>query len=285
MPSCEFLDQKALFCPSLNIPCQVQLRRCGPPPLRKLMARRIIPDLGDISIFLFAQKLTGHLGSTLQSGGHRNAWCAVECSASFDTGFRLGRPSRPSSRLPSVIFRPCMQIFERCALSIPYRRKAHKSMNGRLFKIQQWEALARQAKFQPAIMAALCPISLRQLQRFFAEAFEETPGKWARALRCRIARQLVSEGWSNRAVAEELGFGNESHLCHEFRRFYGVTPQTFAPLFRAAHAVGAVPHKSAALCSSIPDHQLADAGILHSPNATPPRSVSNHVAVEQECRV
>jgi transcriptional regulator GlxA family with amidase domain len=152
-------------------------------------------------------------------------------------------------------------------------------MNGRLFKIQQWEALARQAKFQPAVMAALCPISLRQLQRFFADVFDQTPGKWARALRCRIARQLVSEGWSNRAVAEELGFGNESHLCHEFKRFCGVPPQTFAPLFRAHHALDVVPRKSVALAPSVPDHQSPVAVTLHSSKAPLPRPVSSDVAV------
>src|SRR5208282_5839979 len=114
-------------------------------------------------------------------------------------------------------------------------------MNGRLFKIQDWEKLARQAKFQPGVMAALCPVSLRQLQRFFAEVFDQTPREWARKLRCRIARQLVSEGWSNRAVAEELGLGNESHLCHEFKRFYGVPPQTLAPLYGASRTIGTAP--------------------------------------------
>jgi AraC-like DNA-binding protein len=109
-------------------------------------------------------------------------------------------------------------------------------MSGRLFKIQNWETLARQAKFQPGVMAALCPVSLRQLERFFARAFDQTPGEWARKLRCHMACRLVAEGWSNRAVAVELGFGNESHLCHEFKRFYGIPPQAFAPLYGVNHA-------------------------------------------------
>ncbi len=104
-------------------------------------------------------------------------------------------------------------------------------INQRLLRIQDWEKLAKQAEFQPATMAALCPISLRQMERFFAERFAKTPRKWARTLKCRLARQLIAEGWSNKAVAAELRFGNQSHLCHEFKRLYGVSPQTFAPLY------------------------------------------------------
>ncbi len=75
--------------------------------------------------------------------------------------------------------------------------------------------------------------SLRNLERFFANTFNTTPTYWARRLRCRIARQLITEGWKNTAVVTELNFGNESHLCHEFQKFYGVSPQTFAPVHRA----------------------------------------------------
>jgi len=104
-------------------------------------------------------------------------------------------------------------------------------MNARLAKIENWERLAQQAQFQPAAMAALCPVSLRHLQRFFTSRFSQTPGQWSRKLRCRLARRLISEGWSNKAVATELGFSNESHLCREFKRYYGAPPQSFGPVF------------------------------------------------------
>ena len=104
-------------------------------------------------------------------------------------------------------------------------------MSDRLVRIQDWEALAKEAKFRPEAMAALCPTSLRTLERFFADNFNKTPGEWARHARCRMARQLISEGWCNKAVVEALHFGNQSHLCHEFKRVYGVSPQRFAPLY------------------------------------------------------
>jgi len=102
---------------------------------------------------------------------------------------------------------------------------------GRLSRITDWEKLASEAGFHPSTMAALCPISLRQLQRYFDRQFQMSPGDWARALRCRLARQLISEGWSSKAVIMELGFVDGSHLSREFRKFYGSCPQTFAPSY------------------------------------------------------
>jgi transcriptional regulator GlxA family with amidase domain len=102
-------------------------------------------------------------------------------------------------------------------------------VSGRLFKIQDWEALAREAAFQPAEMASLVPISQRQLQRFFLQHFHTTPSLWLRELQCRKARQLISEGFSTKAVAVQLKFASESHFCREFKKQFGSSPQTFAP--------------------------------------------------------
>jgi AraC-like DNA-binding protein len=104
-------------------------------------------------------------------------------------------------------------------------------MKCRLVSIQDWEKLAREAKFQPAIMAALCPISLRQMQRFFVSTFEKTPRQWTRELRCRLALNLISQGWSTKAVSVELSFADGAHFCREFKRVYGHPPQSFAPLY------------------------------------------------------
>lgn len=98
---------------------------------------------------------------------------------------------------------------------------------------QDWEMLARQACFQPDSLAALCQMSLRQLERRFKRDFKKTPSKWSRELRCRLARQRISEGWSTKAVAAYLHFWDAAHLCHEFKQVYGVAPQDFAP--RAGH--------------------------------------------------
>lgn len=98
-------------------------------------------------------------------------------------------------------------------------------MSQQLSKVKSWELLAQQAHFRPVVMATLCSVSLRQLERFFAQTFQMTPKHWTRELRCSLARQLLAEGWSNKAVAIELAFSNPSHLCHEFKKLYGLQPR------------------------------------------------------------
>ena len=93
------------------------------------------------------------------------------------------------------------------------------------------EALAKDSGYDPASMAALCPISLRQLERFFMVNFGKSPRVWALELQCRRARELIEQGYSNKAVVIELNFADESHLCHVFKKVYGCPPQTFAPLY------------------------------------------------------
>lgn len=107
------------------------------------------------------------------------------------------------------------------------------SIHGRLMRIGDWEGLARAANFDAQDMAGLCPISLRHLERFFANIFDQTPRNWLRHLRCRIALELISQGWSNKAVAAELHFADPSHFCHTFKRVYGKSPQSFGPVFGA----------------------------------------------------
>jgi len=92
----------------------------------------------------------------------------------------------------------------------------------------EWETVARKAHFRPSIMAALCAISLRQLERLFLDHFKEAPCPWARELRCRLAQERLANGFSTKAAAKELHFGSAAHLCHEFKRLYGIAPQTFA---------------------------------------------------------
>ena len=104
-------------------------------------------------------------------------------------------------------------------------------MSAQLQKINDWQLLAREASFKPADMAAMCSVSLRQLERHFLVRFQRTPGNWTRDLRFRIAKDLIIQGWSTKAVAQELRFTDSAHLCREFKRLCGTTPQYFAPGF------------------------------------------------------
>lgn len=102
-------------------------------------------------------------------------------------------------------------------------------VNGSLLTIEQWEQVAREADFNPAKMASLCSISERQLQRLFQQHLRCTPSHWLRELQCRLAKDLITQGYSNKAAANELKFANESHFCREFKKVYGTSPQSFAP--------------------------------------------------------
>src|SRR5512133_2586289 len=101
--------------------------------------------------------------------------------------------------------------------------------NKRLSKVQDWESIAVRANFQPARMAAICSVSLRQLERFFRDHFKQMPRDWVRELRCRLAHHRFEEGFTNKAVTTDLHFGNASQLCHDFKRYYGISPQTTGP--------------------------------------------------------
>lgn len=98
-----------------------------------------------------------------------------------------------------------------------------------LLKIEGWEQLAKEAEFNPSRMATLCSISERQLQRIFKRDFHCTPSRWLRELQCRLAKDLVAQGYSSKAAAAEMKFASESHFCREFKKVYGHPPQSFAP--------------------------------------------------------
>ena len=107
-------------------------------------------------------------------------------------------------------------------------------MFARLLGISNWEELAQDANFDPGKMADLCLISLRQMERFFAQNFHKTPREWVRELQCQFAKTLIAQGFSTKAVAAELRFASETHFCHSFKRVFGVPPQTFAPRYRGS---------------------------------------------------
>jgi len=103
-------------------------------------------------------------------------------------------------------------------------------MSSRLARIEDGEKLAAEAEFDPEVVASLCSVSLRQLGRSVELQYGGSPGTRTRELRRRRAATLIQKGYSTKAAAEELGFSNSSHFCHEFKKLYGVPPQFFAPL-------------------------------------------------------
>jgi AraC-like DNA-binding protein len=107
-------------------------------------------------------------------------------------------------------------------------------MSGKVVRTQDWEQVAKQAEFKPAKMATLCSMSERHLQRIFKKHLQRTPSQWLRELQCRLAKQLISQGYSSKAAAAELNFATDAHFCREFKKVFGTPPQSFAP----AHGIG-----------------------------------------------
>ena len=97
------------------------------------------------------------------------------------------------------------------------------------FWAQDWERMAKNADFRPAKMASLCSISERHLQRIFKKYLQCTPSRWLRDLQCRLAKELISQGYSSKAAAAELKFATEAHFCREFKKIFGASPQCYAP--------------------------------------------------------
>jgi AraC-like DNA-binding protein len=102
-------------------------------------------------------------------------------------------------------------------------------MNGEAENSRDWELLAREAEFKPAKLAQLCCMSERQLQRIFKKSFHCTPRTWLRQLQCRLAKELIGQGYSTKAAAAELSFATEAHFCREFKKLFGSSPQCFGP--------------------------------------------------------
>ena len=106
--------------------------------------------------------------------------------------------------------------------------KPRQASSNHLWRIEDWEKRADAVGFNPDDMAANAGVGLRQLERFFKARFGKTPTVWVKELRCSRAVKLIREGEKIGWVAKHLGFASHSHFCHEFKKAYGVAPQSFA---------------------------------------------------------
>jgi transcriptional regulator GlxA family with amidase domain len=74
-------------------------------------------------------------------------------------------------------------------------------------------------------LAAAANLSLRQMERLFAETFDATPGQIYTRVRMAAAhRLLVDTDTSIGEIGNATGFPNASHFTRRFRASYGVTP-------------------------------------------------------------
>ncbi len=100
-------------------------------------------------------------------------------------------------------------------------------MGSRLDRLNDWQDLARKAQYNAKVLAERCQVSLRQLERFWKESFQETPQSWLNQCRFSEAQALLQEGCPVKEVAFRVGFKQSSHFCREFKRHTGCTPNEF----------------------------------------------------------
>ena len=98
-------------------------------------------------------------------------------------------------------------------------------MSGRLAKIQDWNALARDANYDTTRLSELCRVSPRTIERFFRAIRRPTPQRWLNELRLQAAFALTSDGLKSvKEVAQEFGYKQRAHFSRVFKARYGVGP-------------------------------------------------------------
>lgn len=98
-------------------------------------------------------------------------------------------------------------------------------MRSRLCRINNWEQLARAARYQVKALAKLAQVSVSQLERFFKHKTGKAPFEWMRDLRQREAfADLITTDKPVKAVAYDHGFKQPGHFAREFAGYFGKPP-------------------------------------------------------------
>ncbi len=100
-------------------------------------------------------------------------------------------------------------------------------MISHLDRFGDWTPLARAARYRSHGLASLCSVNLRQLERFFAQRFGESPRVWLDHQRMLKAAELLLRGDYVKTVAFDLHFKDAPHFCRRFKRHYGLSPLAF----------------------------------------------------------
>ncbi|GHO46025.1 AraC family transcriptional regulator [Ktedonospora formicarum] len=92
-----------------------------------------------------------------------------------------------------------------------------------------------QGQIRMSVLATSCGLSLRQFERRFKQCIGASPKVFARLLRFEaLLHSLIYEPTTSLAdTAYHLGYQDQAHVIHEFRKWAGCTPT--ALLTRAKH--------------------------------------------------
>jgi len=95
------------------------------------------------------------------------------------------------------------------------------------FTLEEWAHLAKQARYDPEILAGLLDIGPRQLCRYTRELFNTSPREWLDERRLADAAFLLQTNDLIKGIAFDLGFKTVSHFSHKFKEHYGVSPKEY----------------------------------------------------------
>src|SRR6266545_1771199 len=110
------------------------------------------------------------------------------------------------------------------------RTPAARAIKSRLTGVRNWIAVAEKSHYNAKKLAAMCGVSLRQLERYFKASIGQSPQDWMNDERMQEAQRLIAKGWTVKETAFFLGFKQVSHFCRVFKRTTGLTPTSFASI-------------------------------------------------------
>jgi AraC-like DNA-binding protein len=105
-------------------------------------------------------------------------------------------------------------------------------MSAKLRLKVDWVRLARRANYSTAALAALCCISVRQLERDFHRETSQSPEKWLNGLRARDGLKLLREGSTVKEAASILGYRYPEGFTRDFKKVFGISPSYFREIHR-----------------------------------------------------
>ena len=97
--------------------------------------------------------------------------------------------------------------------------------------VEAFRAYLDERLFEPVTIAAAAEaldVAPTQLARAFKATFGIAPHAYVVTRRLEAARDRILDGRPLADVATEVGFYDQAHLTHRFKRFLGVTPGRFA---------------------------------------------------------
>lgn len=109
-------------------------------------------------------------------------------------------------------------------------------MNHMLREIEDWVGLAKQADYNPVVLADLAGCSLRHLERHFARNCGKSPRDWLTEVKVWTAVRGMRQGNPVKVAAAEAGFSEQSHFYRSFKKLHGSTPGQFLARIRQSES-------------------------------------------------